>query len=367
MKKVLITGGNGYLGQRIAKHYLDQGQYRVLLWVHARDASTIEKKLDALQAIYGNQYSKLTVYWGDLIDNDPFEGVATNDIEHIVHTAAVIDFNVEAETAAAVNVEGTRKVCEFARQCQNLKSFGFISSLYASGLHGGDIEEAPFVADKGHANFYEWSKWAAEDLLIQDFSDLPWKILRVGTIIADNEEGHVTQFNAVHNTLKLFYYGLLSIIPGLEDTPLYLATGDYVASSVYDAMHLPDDNLIFHITHNKHQAITLGEFIELANSEFHQDIEFASRRIMKPLYTDSESFDMLAKGVDDFGGSMVKRALATVKPFSAQLFINKNIITTQTQDHLSKHALPLIPAVVKQTCRHLVQTRFKQGSSHASH
>ena len=43
-------------------------------------------------------------------------------------------------------------------------------------------------------------------------------------MIADDASGAVTQQNAFHNTLKLFYYGLLALMPGACDTPLYFIT-----------------------------------------------------------------------------------------------------------------------------------------------
>lgn len=359
MKQVLITGGDGYLGQGIARHYLERGKHKVLLWVRGGDAHTIKVKRERLRLLYGRDFKCLTLYWGDLADVDPFNGIEAANIEHIVHAAAVIAFNVDKEIAATINVEGTRKLCEFAGTCKDLRSLAFISSLYASGLDAGPLKESRFIAGQGHANHYEWSKWQAEQLPFDEYRHLPWKILRVGTIVADDAEGHVTQVNAIHNTLKLFYYGLLPIIPGHQDTPLYLATGDYVASAIYAAMHLDSSHQVLHLTHDRRNAVTLGEFVDLAYAQFAQDRRFASRRILKPLYSDYESFDLLARGVIDFGGSMVSRAFSTVSPFAAQLFIEKTFDAREQNNLLPGQKMPGIHDVVKKTCQHLVQTNFK--------
>jgi len=366
MKQVFITGGDGYLGQRLAKKYLASGEYQVLLWIRARNDEESNIKLDQLKAVYGAGLTHLKIFWGDLAQAQPFDGIDTTEIEHIIHAAAVIAFNVDKETASQVNIEGTRKLLDFARQCPNLKALGLISSLYASGLCSGSVSEQRFTASEGHANYYEWSKWSAEELLFNDYGDLPWKILRVGTIIADDAHGNVTQHNAIHNTLKLFYYGLLSIVPGKEQTPLYLATGEYVTAGIYQQMHQQAGNRIVHLTHDKAAAVTLGQFIDIAYAEFNGSGSFSSRKIMKPLYADMESFDLLAKGVADFGGALVKRALVTVKPFSAQLFIDKDIKVSCCEVSTDQACLPDMMRVIRNTCAQLMNNTFKQVTSHAA-
>lgn len=366
MKQVLITGGDGYLGQRIAKAYLQQGTYQVLIWVHASAATNMVAKLAQLRSIYGGDLERMKILWGDLVEPCPFEGIHTLYIEHIVHTAAKIAFNVSEDCARQVNLEGTRKLLDFARQCPNLKALGQISSLYASGLCAGRIRETRFAAEQGHANYYEWSKWAAENLLFDEYADLPWRILRVGTILADDESGQVTQYNAIHNTLKLFYYGLLSILPGQATTPLYLATGEYVAAGIVHYMQTGPANRIVHLTHSKAAAITLGEFIEIAYSEFSRNASFAERKIMKPLYADADSFELLARSVNDFGGALVNRAMATVKPFAAQLFIEKDVMVGEVTDAAKTSVLPDMVSVLGRTCVHLVQTHFKRELSHVA-
>src|SRR5262249_28275867 len=153
----------------------------------------------------------------------------------IIHTAAVTKFNVDSETAESVNIQGAEKLLKFASRCDSLETFGLLSTVYASGLKAGTIEELP-LEDVSFANHYERSKCASETKLMRDFDYLPWRILRVATVIADDHSGCVTQFNAFHNTLKLLYYGLLSLIPGNPGTPLYFVTGDFVANAVFKAM-----------------------------------------------------------------------------------------------------------------------------------
>ena len=353
MSKVLITGGTGYLAQKIAARYLMEGKFQVVLWVHARDEAQRAAKERRLAAIFGDDAKRLVVHYGDLREPTPFAGLDPVGIEQIVHCAAVIRFNVDRDTADQVNLQGSRKLLDFARHCTQLKQLGFMSSLYASGLAPGRLPEERFTAELGHANHYEWSKWAAEEILFTEYPDLPWCILRVGTVIADGVDGGVTQHNAVHNTLKLFFYGFLSIVPGMPHTPLYLATGDFVARAVVDCMKARGGASVCHLTHDRSHALRLGEFIDIAYNEFNRHASFAARRVLKPLYSDYDSFAMLASSVSRLAGSVVTQALSTVSPFAAQLFVDKDFCADQMQGGVTTANLPDMSTVVRHTCRHL--------------
>lgn len=100
------------------------------------------------------------------------------------------------------------------------------------GLVAGSVTESPIPLRPAFANHYERSKWEAETCLIKQFPDLPWEIVRMPTAISDDATGTISQFNAFHNTLKLCYYGLLSLLPGKPDTPVYLVSAEFVAKVV---------------------------------------------------------------------------------------------------------------------------------------
>ena len=95
--------------------------------------------------------NRIEYAWGDLGADEPFAGVEPRRIRRIVHSAAVTRFNVDEETARRVNIEGTARLLGFAKRCENLESFGFLSTIYASGLRAGPIAEAcpPYAGSFG--------------------------------------------------------------------------------------------------------------------------------------------------------------------------------------------------------------------------
>ena len=355
---VLITGGDGYLGLRLAMKYLGQTDLPVTLWVRAADDAEFQAKRERLAGVLQKFESRVSFHRGDLVDREPFESLDPRPINKIIHTASVIRFNVDQETARRVNIEGTEKLLRFAAACDNLEGLGLLSTVYASGLKSGVIEETVLDGKDGFANYYEQSKWASEATLIREYDHLPWQIFRVATAIADSDEGRVTQYNAFHNTLKLFYYGLLSLIPGFPETPVYFVTGDFVASAVFELMNDHANKAIYHVAHTESESLTLGELIDIAFEVFDGEEDFKARRVLKPLYSDAESFDLLVDGISSFGGGIVNQAVSSVAPFGKQLFIKKDIRNSKLVSALANYPKPYARSLILNTCRYLVRTRW---------
>jgi nucleoside-diphosphate-sugar epimerase len=294
----------------------------------------------------------------DLGAEEPFAGVDPAGVRAILHSAAVTRFNVDAETAQRVNVDGTHRVLSFARRCPRLERVAVLGTLYASGLRAGPIEEIPLDDTAGFANAYERSKWAAEQLLFHEFADLPWRLCRVATVVADDGNGHVTQMNAVHNTLKLLFHGLLSLVPGRCSVPVYFVTGDFVIEAVLAALAAAGDAGIFHVCHTRGESLTVGELIDSAFAVFEEQDDFRARRILRPLFADARSFDLLVGAVRSFGGGIVSQAVSSVAPFAPQLFVAKDADNRRLRAAMPAYAAPDPKRLVERTCRHLVETRW---------
>lgn len=331
---VLVTGAGGYVGGLVARRYREAG-HEVL--AHGREA-------------------------GDLSSPDPFSGVTAEQrrrITHIVHSAAITRFDVGREAAQAVNVDGVEKVVGLARGCPRLESLGILSTVYSTGLRGGPITEQLYDGDAGFANDYEWSKWAAEQQVAEAGRDLPWRILRVATVVADDESGAVTQHNAFHETLKLWFNGLLPLVPGDAGARLYLVTGDFVADAVVRVLERGVPTGVYHLAHAAADSITLGEALDVVSDAFEAVEVYRRRRVPRPLLGDRETFDMLASGVDAFGGGMVRQSLRSVVPFARQLFVDKELHNAALRKVLGDTYRPPDPAtLVHRTCEWLVATKW---------
>jgi nucleoside-diphosphate-sugar epimerase len=361
----LMTGADGYLGRRLVQRFADEG-HRLVLAVRAGDRAELEAKRAVLQGcLDGRSPGSVDVVPADLTAPDPFSEIGEQTwITRIVHAAAITRFNVPEGQARAVNVEGTAKLVELARRCQGLERFGLLSTVYASGLTPGVVDETRWSTEDGFANFYEWSKRRAEEVAAA--ADLPLTTIRVATAIADDESGVVTKQNAVHNTLRLYFYGLLSLMPGNRDTPVYFVTRDSVADAV---VRLMDDDVPlgeYHVCHERAATATLGELVDLAFDEFERHEAFVRRRILRPLFCAIEAFDDLVAASRSFRGSPVNQALETVSPFARQLYVHKDVRNGRLRMAWPAYAAPDPRELISATTARLVETRWGRAPAEAA-
>jgi len=354
----LITGANGYVGGLLARRYLDSTDRALVLCVREALGAASERPTQATA-------DRVRLLVADLTTPAPFAGVdrqLRDRIVEIVHCAALTRFDLEAGPAQVVNVHGTEQVLRLATECPNLESLGLVSTIYASGLHAGRILERAHDGTAGFANFYEWSKWAAEELLLSRYAGLPARVLRLATVIADDDTGTVTQLNAFHTTLKLFFHGLLSLIPGQPTTPLYFVTGAFVTRAVLELMDPRRLNGIYHVSHGRADSLTLDQAISAAFEVFGSVEEFRRKRILRPLTVDQESFELLVAGMTSLSSGLVGRALRSVAPFARQLYVTKELDNTQLRASIRTYSAPDPEVLVRRTCESLVRTRWGKHS-----
>jgi nucleoside-diphosphate-sugar epimerase len=146
MKKVLITGANGFIGQVLVKQLLAAGiEVKALVREKAIHADIESIALD------------LTESW----TSNPCEGVDT--VFHLAGKAhALSEIAADDEEYQRINTEGTRKLLEAAKQA-GVKRFIFFSSVKAVG-------DMPTMQDESNQTqpdtSYGQSKRAAEQLVL---------------------------------------------------------------------------------------------------------------------------------------------------------------------------------------------------------
>lgn len=375
-ERILITGADGYIGLRLTARLLATTDLPLHLWVRADSSERFEQKLQTLDNILWRPedrnklvYSadrrvvdaseRLRISYGELTQESPFANIEPDSIAKILHSAAVTRFNVEPELAQAVNAEGANKLYAFARGCENLERIVLISSVYASGLTHGHIGERLLPHVSEFANHYERSKWLSEQRLgSADLAYLPWIIARVATVITDDMTGSVSQYNAVHNTLKLFYYGMLSLVPGTPTSPLYFVTGEFVVDSLMAILADGETHSVYNIAYERKDAIELGSFIKLAFEIFSEDPTFKKRRILPPLFSEYEPFKMLADSMESFGQSVMSQASGSISPFARQLFVDKHVANDRLQALLKTYEPTNAKELVGPMCRYLVESKW---------
>jgi nucleoside-diphosphate-sugar epimerase len=357
---ILITGADGYLGHRMVMRLLQHTDHPLLLLLRADTPPEAAAKQQRLLAVIPvHLQARIRWHFANLakpLDDIP---VPYGDIHSIIHAAAVTRFNVSEAEANAVNRDGSVQMMQLARRCTALEKYVQIGTLYATGLQAGPLPEFFQTNAAGFANHYERSKHEAEAILLQEFNDLPWVLPRVATIVADDDSGKISQYNVFHNTLRLLFMGLTSIMPGQTTVPLYFVTSKFVESAVFALWQSKDAmRQIAHVCLPQSCCVTIGELIDLVFEEFAEDESFRKRRILKPLLTDYAAFSSLADTLDGMAGMVVRQALESMRPFAQQMFVKKEFSNHQLQQLWPGYRQSHQAQLLRQVVRQLLDTRW---------
>jgi nucleoside-diphosphate-sugar epimerase len=181
--RVLITGGGGFIGARLAAALVARGKLTGADGVER--AITRLVLLDAAFARSVPQDTRLETVRGDLAEAATLERVATPDTESVFHLAAVVSGAAEADfdLGMRVNLEGTRRLLERLRQCARPPRVVFASSVAA---FGGELpEELDDTISPNPQTSYGTQKVIGE-YLVSDYSRkgyIDGRSLRLPTIV----------------------------------------------------------------------------------------------------------------------------------------------------------------------------------------
>lgn len=168
--RVLLTGSNGFLGGRIARDARERGWQVVGLGRTATPGSAVDAYLRH-----------------DLTSPLPTDALEGEDVDAVIHCAALASPFAPPSAFIDANVHGTRHVLDWARRRGHLPVV-FISSssvLYRDAHQEGLTETSPVVPDAEQLNSYSRSKAVAERLVAR--YDGPWTVLRPRAVIGEGD------------------------------------------------------------------------------------------------------------------------------------------------------------------------------------
>ena len=173
-KKILITGGSGFLGSHLADYLVELG-HEVFIY-------------DKNKSKYLNSSQKMIV--GTFDDINKLKKLLKN-IDIIYHFAASSELDLSAKEPIKIlenNLLGTARLLEAVKNSKNVEHFIFASTVYVSSNKG---------------SIYRVSKHACE-MLIEEYHksfNINYTILRFGTIFGTRATGD----NSVMRSLKQAY------------------------------------------------------------------------------------------------------------------------------------------------------------------
>ena len=282
MGNVLLTGANGFIGVHVLYELLYNTSSKIHCFVRGDNLNHSIERLDnnfnfyfglSIKPFLGN---RLEIYNGHIVE-DNFKlsqkvvDFLAKDVNTIIHTAAIVKHYGNFELFKKTNIDGTRRIAEFA--FKNKKRLIHISSLSVSGNYlvkqnnkNVDFSENDlYIGQHYTKNVYVNSKYDAEKIIFSYMEQgLTAEILRVGILSGRYLDGFL-QKNISENA----FYGRIKSLVDLHcvskemlDQKIEFTPVDLCAKSiVLLASSKKAENKVYHLYN--HNLYTINEVLDV--------------------------------------------------------------------------------------------------------
>ncbi len=237
--KIVITGGTGFVGRRLALKLLEKNDL---------DFGRGQGALDSLVAFDMGEPDvpfpddpRLETVTGDVTDPDQLRAVITPDTDAVFHLAAVVSAGAEADfdLGMRVNLGGTRAVLDVCRELGTHPRVVFASSV---AVFGGLVPDV--IQDDTHLTpqtSYGIQK-AVSELLINDFSRkgfVDGRALRLPTVVVRPGKPNRAASTFASSIIREPLQGSRVDCPVAEDQAMWLLSPRRVVDAFIRAAELP--------------------------------------------------------------------------------------------------------------------------------
>lgn len=294
---LFLTGASGVIGTELAPLFdpsqLVLGRHRARPGGEARQVS-----IDITQSQLG-------------LSDTAFRDLA-EEIDTIVHAAAVTDMGVGAEGLEETNIDGVRHMIELAKAAN--ANFHYVSTAYCSEDYG---PLRPVQSE------YVQSKRVAEALARE--SGLDWTIIKPSIVCGHSSTGETANFQGFHLFIGSIIKGRLPIIPLDPEARCDFVPSDVIAGAIRRIVDHPQYGRTYWLTCGS-DAITITDMLGYGQA-FADEIglDLSKVPIMAP---EEGALDRLKAGLaglpqklrDRFETMLeLSKVMATERPFPSDL------------------------------------------------
>lgn len=229
--RIMITGGQGFLGQRLARKLLSQTQFPI-------DELIL---VDVIKPVSPVEDSRVHCIEKDLTCPDGLDELVSPTLDAVFHLAAIVSSHAEQDPdlGYAVNFLATRHLLEVCRKTNPKIRFIFSSSL---AVFGGEL---PKVIEEGTAvtpqSTYGTQKAMCE-LLINDYTRKGFVdgiVVRLPTICIRPGKPNKAASSFVSSIMREPLNGENAVCPVSDTLRLWLSSPNTVIDNFIHALNLP--------------------------------------------------------------------------------------------------------------------------------
>lgn len=229
--KVVITGGQGFLGQRLAKTLLAQNNVQI-------DDLIL---IDVVKPIAPNNDPRVRCYEMDLREPTGLDELITKETDAIFHLAAIVSSHAEQDPDLGyeINFLATRNLLEICRQNNPKVRFIFSSSL---AVFGGELPETILDSTAFTPQSTYGTQKAMCELLINDYTRKGFVdgiVVRLPTICIRPGKPNKAASSFVSSIMREPLHGETAICPVSEELRLWLSSPNTVVANFIHALTLP--------------------------------------------------------------------------------------------------------------------------------
>src|ERR1700732_4632214 len=228
--RVVITGGCGFLGRRVALSLLERGDVdELVLFDNAPSALPLPED------------ERLALLTGDIADSATVRAAIAPGTDAVYHLAAVVSGEAEADTDLGyrVNLDGTRAVLE---GCRALRTSPRLISASSLAVYGG--RSPPDVGDDTPLRpqtSYGTQK-AIGELLVNDYSRkgfVDGRALRLPTVVVRPGRPNRAASTFASSIIREPLSGRAALSPVSADAVMALPSPRRVVAALLRALDLP--------------------------------------------------------------------------------------------------------------------------------
>lgn len=371
---ILLTGVTGALGSALLPSLAHRfSQHEIVCIIRGTSESDAASRLETVAAHSGllaDDIGRVRVLLGDValerfgLGKGAYRVLAEHTLK-IIHLAASVDFNAPLAESRAANVDSTRHIIQFAKDCRRRDDPGFrlnyVSTAYVAGTATGRLKESALRNGQSFWNSYEQSKLEAEELAEKAKVEIPITIYRPSQIIGHSKTGKIAKFFGFYEFIGLAVRGRSNVLVADANARPDMVPCDYICDAI---LHFDSQNhaagKTYHLAAGLASSLTVNEVVDAVLEVFEEN-RVGKKALTRPIII---SEDQLDKGLSPseltrYNSSAQKLLMRTYQPY---LSYERDFDIEDTHRELERAGIriPEMRHVVKITASYALSARTRQ-------